>query len=192
MELSRIFPEFQKNFSGGVVKTALYESTRTILGKIFLFEKDAFFVNLGHWKKNSRLFFQFYSTQLSKLHSKCPKDHLGGKYSFWETTFYHQFRRFALTFKQICWNFLGRVIISAPFVSKQTVSDKRFSEKILFCRSGNLREKNSVFCRKKSVGLSKLKFTSPVEHSQEKCKVLETATFLMKEILNFFSIISTH
>ena len=50
--------------------------------KVLLFEKDAFIVNLGLWKKNFHPFFEFFSTQLSKLHSKCPKEHLEEKDSF--------------------------------------------------------------------------------------------------------------
>ena len=71
-----------------------------ILRKILLLEKDAFFVNLGHWKKNSRPFFEFLSAQLSKLHSKCPKEQLKGIEIFPQTNvFFHQFGRLRHTFQ---------------------------------------------------------------------------------------------
>ena len=154
-----------------------YNNPGEQLEEVLLFEKDALFCPSLTLKEKLSPFFEFYSMQLSELHFKCPEDHLCGKFSFWETIFFHQFWRLALTFQRICWSFLGRVITTAPVVSKQTVWDNRFSQKNLFCRSENSRVKSSTFCRKKSDGLSTLLFTSPVEHSQENCFFLKTATF---------------
>ena len=94
--------QISNEFFLGVVKTELYETRGTICGKVLLFEKYAFSVNLAHWKKNFRPFFEFFSTQLSKLQSMCPKEHLKGKDFFPEKiVFFHQFGRLKQTFQPI-------------------------------------------------------------------------------------------
>ena len=129
-ELSVIFSESNEISPVGLSKLHYTCPGEQFKEKILLLEKDAFFVNFGHWKKNSGLFFEFSSTQLSKLHSMCPKDHLGGKYSFWETTFLSSVSEIRTNFSANLLKFSGRVITSAPFVSKQTVWGNKFSEKI--------------------------------------------------------------
>ena len=89
--MSWFFSDFQWYFSNGVVKNELYESRPKIRWKVLLFETDAFFILLGHSKKNSRPIFEFFSMQLSKLHSTCLDEHFERKNIFIETKFLSSF-----------------------------------------------------------------------------------------------------
>ena len=84
----------------GVVKTELYESRRKNWGKVLLFEKDAFLSISDNGRETLALFFRFFSTPLSKLHSKFPIEHLKGIYFFpGKNVFFHQFGRLRQTFQ---------------------------------------------------------------------------------------------
>ena len=112
------------------------------LRKSFLFEKDAFFVNIGLWKKNFHPFFEFFSTQLSKLHSKCPKEHLEEKDSFsGKNCIFSSIWEIETNFSTFCRYFYGKLIKFALYVSQQRIWGKKYSEKIVFCRSASLSEK---------------------------------------------------
>ena len=110
--------------------------------KVLLFEKDAFIVNLGLWKKNFHPFFEFFSTQLSKLHSKCPKEHLEEKDSFsGKNCIFSSIWEIETNFSTFCRYFYGKLIKFALYVSQQRIWGKKYSEKIVFCRSASLSEK---------------------------------------------------
>ena len=132
--------------------------------KVFIFERDIFFIILGHRKENSCPFFEFFidtvvknafyvsrwtiwkkkklleqkfghvsrilsgffstfvgvfPTALSKLHSKCPKEHLERKDFFRKKMFFfNQFGRLRQTFQPLGRNFFRRSVKSALNVSK--------------------------------------------------------------------------
>ena len=77
-ELSGSFSEFDWSFPGGFFKTEIYESRRTFWRK-FCFLKKMHFLSISDIeRKILALCFEFLSAQLSKLHSKCPKEQLKG------------------------------------------------------------------------------------------------------------------
>ena len=158
-ELNVIFSESNEISPAGLSKPHYTSPGEQFEEEVLLFEKDPFFVNLGHWKKNSGLFFEFSSTQLSKLHSISPKDHLGGKEVFFgKKNFFINFgdsEIFSSTFVEISSAGLSNLRLSCPGKQFEGII---FLRKFVFCRYVTLREKCSTFCRKKSDGLSKLIF----------------------------------
>ena len=78
---------------------------------------------------------------------------------------------------------LSSLLLTCP--SKQ-MREKFFRENCVLSPC-DLEGKNfDILWKKKSDGLSKFISTSPVEHSQDKCMFLETATIWRKKELNFF------
>ena len=113
------------------------------LRKKFCFLKKMLFCQSRTMKeKLSPFFYIFFSTQLSKLHSKCPKEHLKGIDFFRKkNVFFSSVWETETNFSTFCRYFYCRLIKFALYVSQQTIWGKKFSGKFVFCRSASLSEK---------------------------------------------------
>ena len=73
-----------------------------ILKKILLFEKDAFFVNLGHSKKNSRPLFRVFFDAVVETAFELSKRTLKGiRFFSGKNVFFHQFGKLRQNFQAI-------------------------------------------------------------------------------------------
>ena len=161
------------------------------LRKSFAFWKRCIFCQSRTLKKKLSPIFRVFLDAVVETAFYVSKGTLRGKRFFsGKNCIFSSVWEIETNFSNFCRNFYGMLIKFALYVSQQTIWGKKISEEILFCRSASLSEKFLTFCVKKSDGLSKLHFTSPVEHSQEKCKFLETPTFWWKNF-DFFIIFST-